>query len=142
MSVDANQRGVARGSKSIAGLQASHVRTRPATNATKPEPRDRCGKPTHLPVGKADDTVEETRESTRWYRRGRGSSIQGQTVVDGCQNPRNSGAVKKVGTKFAPPALDSPSPFPASLRIERKRKRETAVSDPGVRLQSHSRPFR
>src|SRR5262249_46030571 len=62
--------------------------------------------------------------------------------VDGYQNPRNSGAVKKVGTKFAPPALDSPSPFPASLRIERKRKRETAVSDPGVTLQSHSRPFR
>jgi transposase len=27
-------------------------------------------------------TVEVTRESTRWYRRGRGSSIQGKTVGD------------------------------------------------------------
>src|SRR5580700_9714792 len=27
--------------------------------------RDRCGKPTHFPVGKADDTVEETGASTR-----------------------------------------------------------------------------
>src|SRR5215831_12330741 len=44
--------------------------------------RDRCGKPTHFPLGKADDTVEETGESTRWYRRGRGSSIQGKTVGD------------------------------------------------------------
>ena len=27
--------------------------------------RDNCGKPTHFPLGKADDTVEETGESTR-----------------------------------------------------------------------------
>ena len=44
--------------------------------------RDRCGKPTHFPLGKADDTVEVTGASTRWYRRGRGSSIHGQTVGD------------------------------------------------------------
>jgi hypothetical protein len=42
--------------------------------------RDRCGKPTHFPVGKADDTVEETGANTRWYRRGRGSSIQGKVL--------------------------------------------------------------
>ena len=33
-------------------------------------------------LGKADDTVEETGESTRWYRRGRGSSIQGKILRD------------------------------------------------------------
>src|SRR5215467_13963023 len=40
---------------------------------------DTRGKPTHVFLGKADDTVEETGESTRWDRRGRGSSIQGKT---------------------------------------------------------------
>ena len=33
-------------------------------------------------LGKAVDTVEETGASTRWYRRGRGSSIQGKILGD------------------------------------------------------------
>jgi hypothetical protein len=40
---------------------------------------DTRGKPTYVFLGKADDTVEGTGESTRWDRRGRGSSIQGKT---------------------------------------------------------------
>jgi hypothetical protein len=44
--------------------------------------RDKCGKPTHVSLRKADDTVEATGESTRWYRRGRGSSIQGKIFRD------------------------------------------------------------
>src|SRR5215468_11963118 len=59
-----------------------YLRPRKSGPARSRHSRDRCGKPTHFPVGKADDTVEATRESTRWYRRGRGSSIQGQTVGD------------------------------------------------------------
>jgi len=47
---------------------------------TRLSARDRCGKPTHFPVGKADDIVEETGANTRWYRRGRGSSIQGKVL--------------------------------------------------------------
>jgi hypothetical protein len=39
---------------------------------------DAGSRPNHL-MGKADDTVEVTGESTRWYRRGKGSSIQEQT---------------------------------------------------------------
>jgi hypothetical protein len=36
----------------------------------------------HPSVGKADDAVEETGASTRWYRRGMGSSIQGKILRD------------------------------------------------------------
>ena len=46
------------------------------------ESRSEAGSRPHLRWGKADDTGEETGTSTRWDRRGRGSSIQGQTVGD------------------------------------------------------------
>ena len=38
------------------------------------------GKPTHVSVGKADDAVERNKRERTVYRRGRGSSIQGQTL--------------------------------------------------------------
>ena len=43
---------------------------------------ERNGKPTHSVLGKADDIGEETGKSTRWDRRGTGSSIQGKIFRD------------------------------------------------------------
>ena len=41
-----------------------------------------AGSRPHLRWGKADDTGEETGKSTRWNRRGTGSSIQGKILRD------------------------------------------------------------
>ena len=41
-----------------------------------------AGSRLNLSLGKADDIVEETGESTRWDRRGTGSSIQGKILRD------------------------------------------------------------
>ena len=48
----------------------------------KSRSRNKTVKPTHSGLGKADDTEEETGESTRWNRRGRGPGIWGKICRD------------------------------------------------------------
>src|SRR5215467_5993043 len=77
--------------------------------------QDRRGKPTHTLLGKADDTVEETGASTRWYRRGRGSSIQGKILGD------NVGKLPwAAGTAYNLPRLFERGEMPKQERAQRE----------------------